>query len=316
MRSAVKCGARPATKRAMLDLRALGLRALGLRALGLAPALVMALCAGRADASCAIAFEGDPSVVERVRAELGSFSDDGSACVALWVQCQQNGDQLQIDLHDELGRSALHLFSSAVGAAAFLVSWSRRPVGAEPGAPPGTSAAIERQAPGDTAPRPLAAPTPPTDAEGWRAELDLDYLATSDSHGNWGELAAAMINRAGLWRYGAEISAIAGKPPNAFAAGIATTLGVAVPLSPRVTASGDAVAGEIVVGNHSGYDGDYAASGPRVGIRARMTWQMTAPIGLAVSWGYDLAWLAIPSPSTGNTFRGLSHLAFGVQWVP
>jgi hypothetical protein len=50
---------------------------LGLRARGLAPALVMALCASRADASCAIAFEGDPSVVERVRAELGAFSDDG-----------------------------------------------------------------------------------------------------------------------------------------------------------------------------------------------------------------------------------------------
>lgn len=282
---------------------------LGLRALGVA--LVTALCAGPVHASCAIAFEGDAAVIARVRAELGSFADDGSACVALWVQCQQNGDQVQIDLHDELGRSALHLFASAVGAAAFLVSWSRRPVEAGPDAP-GAAAATARQAPGDTAQRPI----PASEArDGWRAEFSLDYLATSGLHPSWGTLGAALTYRTGIWRYGAGVTGLTVAYIGSFAAEASATLGVAVPLSPRLVATGGVVAGDTIVANYTSDELDYGTAGRRFGARAGALWQVTAPVAIAVTWGYDLLWLSVPPTSGGGTFGSVRHLGLGLRWV-
>jgi hypothetical protein len=301
---------RPATELVLLGVRALGVRPLGV-------ALAMALCAGPVHASCAIAFEGDAAVIARVRAELGSFADDGSACVALWVQCQQNGDQVQIDLHDELGRSALHLFASAVGAAAFLVSWSRRPVEARSDAPD-AHAAIARGAPGDTAQRPTPGPPSATGdpGDGWRAEFGLDYLATSGLHVSWAALAAAMTNHTGIWRYGAGVTGLTVAYLGSYAAEASAALGVAVPLLPRVVATGGLVAGETIVASQADNELDYGAAGLRIGVRAGVLWQVTAPVALAVTWGYDLMWLSVPPPSGGGTFASVRHLGIGMRWVP
>ena len=305
MRRSVTGRRRPATELVLLGLRALG------------GALALALCAGPVHASCPIAFEGDAAVIARVRAELGSFADDGSACVALWVQCQQNGDQVQIDLHDELGRSALHLFATAAGAAAFLVSWSRRPVEARSDARD-AHAAIARQAPGDTAPRPSPGPPSATGepGDGWRAEFGLDYLATSGLHVSWGALAAAMTNHTGIWRYGAGITGLTGAYLGNFAAEASAALGVAVPLLPRVVATGGVVTGETIVASQAGDELDYGAGGLRAGVRAEVLWQVTAPVALAVTWGFDLVWLSVPPPSGARDFGHLSHLGLGMRWVP
>ena len=298
----------------------------GVHPLGLALAMAMALCARDARASCAIALEGDAAVVERVRSELRGFDDDAAACVALWVQCRQSGDQLEIDVHDELGRSALHLFASADGAAAFLVSWSRRPVDAGPGGSPSTAAgpgddpgatpdAIARYAPGDTAPRSQLAPASP---DGWHAELGLDYLATSALHIHWGAATAALMMHAGIWRYGADVVGMTGGRIGNFAAETEARFGVEFPLSRRISAAAAVVGGEMIVGgDDAGRDvrADYSSGTLRGGLRAGVLWQATAPIALAVLWGTDLVWLAA-QPPTGTMLVNVSHLALGMRWVP
>ena len=286
----------------------------------------MALCARDARASCAIALEGDAAVVERVRSELRGFDDDAAACVALWVQCRQSGDQLEIDVHDELGRSALHLFASADGAAAFLVSWSRRPVGAGPGGSPSTAAgpgvdpgatpdAIARYAPGDTAPRSAPEPASP---DGWHAEFGLDYLATSALHIHWGAATAALMMHKGIWRYGADVVGMTGGRIGNFAAEAEARFGVEFPLSPRIAAAAGVVGGEMIVGgDDAGRDvrADYSSGTLRGGLRAGVLWQVTAPVALAVLWGSDLVWLAA-QPPTGTMLVNVSHLALGMRWMP
>jgi hypothetical protein len=310
----VKAGRRPATKLAMAGVRPLGL------------SLAMALCARDARAGCAIALEGDAAVVERVRSELRGFDDDAAACVALWVQCRQNGDQLEIDVHDELGRSALHLFASADGAAAFLVSWSRRPVDAGPrgrpstaagpgGVPSATPDAIARYAPGDAAPRSEPAPA---GRDGWHAEFGLDYLATSALHIHWGAATAALMMHTGIWRYGAGVVGMTGGRLGNFAAGAEARFGVEFPLSQRVSATAGVVGGEMIVGGDDagrGVPADYSSGTLRSGLRAGVLWQITAPVALAVRWGSDLVWLAA-QPPTGTMLVNVSHLAVGMRWVP
>lgn len=88
---------------------------------------VLMLRAGQARASCALTLDGDADTVSRIRTSLAAFSDN-TACVALRVHCALASGAIVLDLQDELGRSAHRTFASPDGAAAFLISWSRRPV--------------------------------------------------------------------------------------------------------------------------------------------------------------------------------------------
>jgi hypothetical protein len=98
--------------------------------------------AGAAPDQCPISIDGD-AVAARVRDELLGFAGPGGEhCMPLTVACTQEQEQVVVDFTDEFGRHVERRFDSPAGAAAFLISWSRRPVLAEFAAPqrPATAA--------------------------------------------------------------------------------------------------------------------------------------------------------------------------------
>lgn len=128
-------------------------------------ALVIALLAARAvpARACPIELAGDPVATAAIGRELARFGGDAGPCLALVVQCRLADGALTLELRDELDGRATRTFESPAGAAAFLVSWSRRPL----------AATREHQvAPPPPSPSPpsLSAPAP---HPGWRNEVAL-----------------------------------------------------------------------------------------------------------------------------------------------
>lgn len=98
--------------------------------------------ASAAPDQCPISVDGD-AVAAQVRDELHGFAGPGGEhCMPLTVACTQEQEQVVVDFTDEFGRHVERRFESPAGAAAFLISWSRRPVLAELAAPkqPATAA--------------------------------------------------------------------------------------------------------------------------------------------------------------------------------
>jgi len=286
---------------------------IGVRTLGMIIATLCALAA-RAQASCPITLEGDGAVVDHVRAELRSFGDGEPPCVALWVHCRQTGTQLEIDLHDELGRSSLHLFTSAGGAAAFLISWSRRPLPEHaPDAPPGL---VEPRRP----PSPAAIPA---QDRRWHAETSVAYGFATGMHTPWVTTTTLVMNDAGLWRYGAGGLIIAGSGGKTISVGVEAALGAQTALRPGLSMIGELFAADAVVARSAGVDGelDYGAGGLRTGIRGVLAWQFSDAFGVGLEWGYDVVQSEVdPATTTGVTrFRGLAlptHVALALRWLP
>ena len=302
----------------------------GLRAFGVAWIVVIAATAGRARASCAITLDGDAGAVAQVGAELEAFPDDSAPCLALWAQCRRTGDQLEIDLHDELGRSSFHLFASPAGAAAFLVSWSRRPLSGEtaaspPLAPPGAIAARA----------PAAVPPAPSRARPWHLELGASYARISRSGINasqslpdgtsvavaprstWMTISAALVRRSELVRYGAALRAISSnlRDPTAEADAI---VGVALPVSDQVSVLGDLAAGATFnFGSARDYDYDYDAVGLRARLRGALGWQLVRSLQLEVGVAYDLVRQigSIPPTTLGGTTILFGQLELGLRWI-
>jgi hypothetical protein len=275
-------------------------------------AVVLCGLAGHAEASCPIALDGDAAAVDGVRAELHRFGDGEPPCVALWVQCRQNGNQLEVDLRDELGRSSLHLFASAAGAAAFLVSWSRRPLPArgpaatDASAPPGLVA--PRSPPGEVA-------TPDAQDGAWHPEISLDYVAGTGLRRQWGTLTVAVMKSSGIWRYGGDVRGLTSTLVSNAIVEPELAFGVHHALTPQVAASGEVVAGDLVVVRGDEIDApdsvaDHGIGGVRAGLRAGVLWQVLAPLGVEVRWGYDI----VRSPHGG--LADVSHVALGLRWLP
>jgi hypothetical protein len=283
---------------------------IGLRTLGVVMATLCAMAA-HAQAGCPIALDGDAAVVDHVRAELGRFGDGEPPCVALWVQCRQNGIELEIDLHDELGRSSLHLFTSAGGAAAFLVSWSRRPLLEHgPDAPPGL---VEPASP----PGPAAVPASPDRL--WHPEFGVAYVAASGAHTPWGTATATVMKDAGMWRYGGG-GRLLGWWGATITIGVEAVLGVQTAMLPRVTAAVELSAGDgVIIRPVFGSEPAYGNGGLRAGIRARLTWQFIDAFGLELQWGYDAVQSPAGTEPAVTMFRGLAipaHVALGLRWLP
>lgn len=130
---------------------------------------LLALGARRAEATprCPIELRGDPEVAAQIVAELDAFPDDGSPCVALAIACSARDGALVLALQDAIGGEAQRTFASAAGAAAFLISWSRRPVIVDNTDSAPATAVVATSA------APSAAP-----AAGWRVELGLGMAIT------------------------------------------------------------------------------------------------------------------------------------------
>lgn len=127
-------------------------------------AAVLCGAASAARAACAVQLDGDPEVIAPVRRAIEGFGDDDATCVDVRALCSRDAADIVIDLRDELGRSVQRRFTTPEGAAAFLISWSRRPLpqtgtGLEPVAPP--MAAPPGAARPDLLPRGAAAGDPP-----------------------------------------------------------------------------------------------------------------------------------------------------------
>jgi hypothetical protein len=207
-----------------------------LRAYLLLIAVVLCSAPSAARASCAIDLEGDPDVIARIHDPLLAFGDDSMACVDVRVLCSRDVDDIVLDLRDQLGRSVQRRFLTPEGAAAFLISWSRRPLphagtGLEPSAPPTTVAPPVSNA--DAPPRPApppprvaaAAPPPSMQAEapapddaslpsrrGLAPEVRAAYIAapfgSPSLDGQAAVVEASALLRHGAWRYGANVRGI------------------------------------------------------------------------------------------------------------
>jgi hypothetical protein len=104
-------------------------------------AVVLCGAASAAGAACALQLDGDPEVVSPVREAVDAFRDDGATCVDVHALCSRDDAAIVVDLRDQLGRSVQRRFTTPEGAAAFLISWSRRALpqsgtGLEPDRPP------------------------------------------------------------------------------------------------------------------------------------------------------------------------------------
>lgn len=112
--------------------------------------LLVGLAAVRpAAADCPITVRGATEVARAVSAELQAFPADDLPCVPLVVHCTAIPEGIEIELRDTLGGMAQRSFATPGGVAAFLLSWSRRPIAGAPAtvapvvAPPPRIAAAE-----------------------------------------------------------------------------------------------------------------------------------------------------------------------------
>lgn len=171
----------------------------------LAPALaIIAIVAARADA-CPIELAGDPAATNAIAGELAAFGNDAGPCLALEVQCRIVDGAIAIDLRDELDGRATRTFESPAGAAAFLISWSRRPLAVG-------ERAVAPQAPPPTPP--TATPptaTPPRDTT-WRNELALAGILTTTNR--IGAVQGLRTRTANGREFGVGVRALVGEERN------------------------------------------------------------------------------------------------------
>jgi hypothetical protein len=287
----------------------------GIRALCIAVLIVLCSTARHADASCTVALEGDATIVERIRTEINDFADDLAPCLALWVQCRRNIGQLEIELHDELGRWSVRSFDTEGGAAAFIVSWSRRPL-----AP--ASASIDRRAalaagpPGTLA---LSSPPSPSTVndQPWHPELRTAFVAATGDFVSWATIAASMVQRTGRWRYGFTARGIA--RPVHWSADVEASFGRVQPLPGGLTVVGELVVGTTFIAENVPANTGYGARGSRAGLRARVGWPMTASLALEASVGLDYTSqeiLEIDGFQTHNELHYFGQLDVGLRWMP
>ena len=200
-------------------------------------ALALCWCAARtAHASCAMAIDGDPDAVTDIEAALYSFGQDEVPCVAVRVLCSRDANQFVVDLHDQLGRSVQRRFLTAAGAAAFVISWSRRPLPQDgtgltllappaPAAPPTLARPLAPPPPDVPRSARVAALAPAAGAE-VAARAPGSPLGLADPGGRHGELHAAyvpvagngfivegtLVRHRGIWQYGGAVRTVASWP--------------------------------------------------------------------------------------------------------
>jgi len=271
---------------------------------------VLCFAAVRADASCPITLEGNAVTVDPIRAELGAFTEDGSPCVALWVACRKTGDQLEIELHDELGRSSERMFASPGGAAAFIVSWARRPLLPN-------LAAIQQAAPAIASSSRTASSN-----RSWHPELGLAYLNASGHSSGWAVATVSVLKRASIWRYGGTLRGMLGGNEGLYHqfyvnTEAEATFGVAHEPFNRVTVHGEVIAGgSLITFTNEANPADYGARGPRIGARTTLGWQLRRSLLLEISIGYDFAWQSVEHEfGVYDDVVGFRYAAGGVRWT-
>jgi len=301
-----------------------------------------ALLADRAEASCRVVIDGEAAAA--LRSSLDAFGDDGGLCLSLRVTIVQ-GDNgaFVVELHDELGRVARREFATADGAAAFVASWSRRPLPdhANPVAPP--------RPPPPAPPKRVAAATRPPPVIVYRApphianedpsppirplslEVHLDY-AFAKAIPYAVSPAIDVVRRDGYLRYGGELRLIgadtgidqfdAAPGASYFASMVDVelvgTLGV-IAQSSRLSARAELLAGTAAVFGVERPSGNdvLQTAGLRAGSRAAVALRLVGALWIQGGAGWDL--LVQPGSQHGlgdNHPVTAAHAEIGVMWEP
>lgn len=292
--------------------------------------LLAGLCCApsHAQASCPITLDGDPEVVEWVRTELAAFAvADDSGCLALRVLCRYRDGGLELELHDELGRSEQRRFASPEGAASFVVSWWRRPLASRltvvaAASPPAPAPSVTRVVEIERA--------PPEQAHRRWPEIRLSYVAVRESSApRWGAFTVALGNREIGFRYGAAVRALVGGPLVtdmderdyfAVVAGEAEgVVGVGYGRLESLAFRAELAAGGSVIAGASDRVGlEYRGFGVRGGARAVLMWNAGASFGLDAGVAIDALYLLDERElkASDGSMLWVPHLDLGIRWTP
>ena len=285
--------------------------------LTLVAAAVLMYCADLARASCAVALDGDTETVARIELALAAFPDDPTACVALRVICDRRRGEITVELQDELGRSAHRSFASPDGAAAFLISWSRRPLAFD-------AAALARS----TDPPPAE---PPPDPLG--GEFRFTYLRAVGGEQAATSATAAVVRRDGIWRYGGDLRLVAAParyddmlPVLWVASDVEATAGIELGWLDRVRLRGELAGGAgyaTLLALSSSSAPSSRTVGVHAGLRASVASRLASAIWLEAGIGWDPVQaysrrrdpdpLGEPPP---DPFGHPLRLEVGLQWAP
>jgi hypothetical protein len=282
---------------------------------------VLLASAPRTEAGCPIALEGEAPVVEQLRRELSSFEDDGTACVAVWVTCHQDGDHIAIDLRDDLRRSTQRSFTSAAGAAAFIVSWTQRPLQAR-------AVVIRPPARGvlaGTADAPTARVTPPSKSpnrwpsQPWHGELSGAYVRASGTVEDYGLLAASLLRRIAWFRLGVSIRLISDDQ------GLENdeaelTFGASEQLSEHLALRIELAGGRTMWRASTSPTSSWGQNALRGSARVMFTWEATPSLGLEIGGGIDTLRAMLDDAGLlhnlgSGSFRGFAHVDLGMRWA-
>jgi hypothetical protein len=270
-------------------------------------AAVLAVLDDIAFASCALVLGGDAETVARIEAALSAFPDDPTACVAVRAMCDRTGGEITLELQDEIGRSAHRTFASPDGAAAFLISWSRRPLL-------------------DLAPIEIAT-DPPLDP--LRGEFHFVYLPPLGGSQASVTTMAAVVRHSGLWRYGGDLR-LRGAPmrdDTTAIVWIATdaelTVGLEHTWDDRLLARGELVGGAsyatvVSLADVPGASTMAVHAGLRATGAARLTssiW-LEAALGLDVQAGQTHEEVRPFDMAPANPFLHPLRLEIGLLWAP
>jgi hypothetical protein len=267
------------------------------------------LCgAPAARAGCPVTLDGDPALVDQLRIEVASFSDDGTPCVALSARCWRNGDQLEVAVRDATGRSAQRTFASTGGAAAFIVAWSLHPAtdAAAPERPALSTVTVGAASPGRS----------------WHPEVAFSYLDASGSDHGWVTLAASLDRRVDHLRFGGGLRGLTGNNTNVANLDVEVRAGAIVDLPARWSVRAELTGAKTLAAQqfiNPTSQQRYGAAGWRGGVRALLAWQLEGPLGLEIGAGYD--WLRAVDTKDMSSFgqgnaMGFWRLEIGVRWVP
>lgn len=284
----------------------------------LAPLAIIALAATRA-AACPIDLVGEPAITAAVAGELASFGDDSGPCLALRVECAAADGGLTVDLRDELDGRARRTFESPAGAAAFLVSWSRRPL---VGAPPQVASPIAVAA--TRAPARLEA-----SSAGWSPTFALAGTGTPDALG--GSLTASAAYRAGAWAAqlgGRLASSYTRYVYDQLGGGLLMFLGIQAEASLRRTLAvqdAGSVAVELATGGTAivriTQSGEPALDslGPHSAARFILAWRLQRALAIELAFAVDAMWQTQGrerSPIGHDDIIAFPHIDLGLRWEP
>ena len=281
-------------------------------------AIALSWCAASvARADCPIELRGLRDLVRSIAPAVAAFGDDRGSCVSVRALCTRQADVIVLDLEDTLGGRARRWFTSPEGAAAFLISWSRRPLpqdgtGLELLATPGAARASDGRV---------------------RGELRIAFTGEPFVHSWWGAVEGAAVRERGLVRYGAAMRLMSSSVTvRHFDAAEHTEvlLGFDVEGTAGPVVRGDRwmVRGEIAAGlgiiTATSQEGSltFQAAGPRGGLRASFAYELVPTLWLDVSGGWDLLYEAFSGHDSpdhvlegGPTFDQ-AHAEIGLLWAP